>query len=124
MGEAPKVIWKNDAAHDGWLRQIAVSPDGARIATCGLDQFVRVWDAAAGKKIAEHKCVEDVYALTFDPGVEVIVLGSDLLGAGEDRDQVELRVEGSLVAVGTAQSRIVMRTFVAALDPWFSTRIS
>jgi len=62
--EGEKVVWRNEAAHDGWLRQIAISKDGSRIATCGKDGFVRVWDTS-GKKRAEHQAGEDVYALTM-----------------------------------------------------------
>ncbi len=75
-------VWQYEAAHDGWLRQIAVSLDGSRIVTCGKDQFVRVWNAANGKKMAEHHCGEDVYALTLG---ESIVFG-DMRGRIESWD--------------------------------------
>jgi hypothetical protein len=83
--EGEKTIWQHDSAHDGWLRQIAVSPDGSRIATCGKDQFVRVWDPATGKKMAEHEAVEDIYAITFDTGGQSIVFG-DMRGLLEAWD--------------------------------------
>lgn len=67
--EDEKALWRNETAHDGWLRQISVSKDGSRIATCGKDGFVRVWDAATGKKLAEHHAEEDVYALTMSDGI-------------------------------------------------------
>jgi len=80
--EGEKTLWQHDTAHDGWLRQIAVSPDGSRIATCGKDQFVRVWESATGKKLAEHQASEDVYALTIG---ESIVFG-DMRGRIESWD--------------------------------------
>ncbi len=46
--EKPAPLWSVPAAHDGWLRDIAVSPDGSRIATCGIDKRIRVWAAADG----------------------------------------------------------------------------
>ncbi|WP_395747521.1 WD40 repeat domain-containing protein [Prosthecobacter sp.] len=73
--EGEKTLWQHDAAHDGWLRQVTVSPDGGRIATCGKDQFVRLWDAATGKKLAEHAAGEDVYALAFSPDGQHLVFG-------------------------------------------------
>jgi len=48
--EKPAPLWSVPAAHDGWLRDIAVSPDGSRIATCGIDKRIRVWAAADGAK--------------------------------------------------------------------------
>jgi len=75
-----KAVWKHAAAHDGWLRQIAVSSDGSRIATCGRDQAVRVWLAADGKKELElvgHN--QDVFCLAFHPDGKSLISG-DLMG--------------------------------------------
>lgn len=72
--EAPPVVWENAAAHDGWLRQIALSPDGSQIATCGRDQFVRLW-TAQGKPVAEFKHDDDVFVLTFTPDGKAILFG-------------------------------------------------
>ena len=53
-------------AHRGWIRAIAVSPDGRHIATCGNDLLVKLWDATAGKLIKEFKGHKShVYNLTF-----------------------------------------------------------
>jgi WD40 repeat protein len=40
--------WQHDQAHASWIRQLALSPDGKSLATCGMDQMVRVWDAESG----------------------------------------------------------------------------
>jgi WD40 repeat protein len=74
-GEAPKPIWENAAAHDGAIRRIAISADGKLIATCGADQFVRVWNSADGKLIAKHEHSSDVFALTFTPDGTQVVFG-------------------------------------------------
>jgi WD40 repeat protein len=44
------------AVHDGfghsdWIPAVAVSPDGARVATVGNENLVRVWDRASGKEV-------------------------------------------------------------------------
>src|SRR5688572_21693508 len=30
-----KLLWTVEAAHDGWLRSVTLSPDGSRLVTCG-----------------------------------------------------------------------------------------
>ena len=72
--DSPQTIWQLDTAHDGWLRQIAVSGDGAQVATCGRDQAVRVW-TPEGKPVAEHRHSEDVFALAFAPDGRHLVFG-------------------------------------------------
>jgi len=92
--EGDKTLWQHETAHDGWLRQIALSPDGGRLATCGRDGFVRVWDAGTGKKLAEHQAGEDVYAVTVGAG---IVFG-DMRGRIESRDMDLKKMEQSFDA--------------------------
>ncbi len=83
--DKPVTLWQHDTAHDGWVRQIAVSPDGKHIATCGRDRHLRLWDAATGKLIAHHKTTDDPYAITFTPDSRSLVFG-DLRGHLEARD--------------------------------------
>jgi sugar lactone lactonase YvrE len=71
---APKVLWQIDTAHDGWLRQLAVAPDGASVATCGRDSAVRVW-SAEGKLLAEHRHENDVFAVAFALEDRQVVFG-------------------------------------------------
>ncbi len=95
--EGDKTLWQHETAHDGWLRQIAISPDGGRIATCGKDGFVRVWDAGTGKNLAEHQAGEDVYAVTVGAG---IVFG-DMRGRIEawtlDLKRKEMSFDGAIL---------------------------
>ncbi|MDQ3621344.1 MAG: hypothetical protein M3463_02495 [Verrucomicrobiota bacterium] len=73
--EKPAVLWRHDNAHDGWIRQAALSPDGQHLATCGHDRFLRIWRAQDGTLIAKHQAAEDLYAVAFHPGGETVVFG-------------------------------------------------
>lgn len=78
--EKPKPIWKVEQAHDGWIREVAVSSDGRLLATCGRDQKVCVWSASDGRRLHEltgHG--EDVLRVQFHPQTMKIVSG-DLKG--------------------------------------------
>jgi WD40 repeat protein len=75
-GDAPKPLWENPAAHDGWIRKLAISLDGQHLATCGRDQFVRVW-TTAGKLVAEHRHTEDVFTVAFAPTGKLIAFGDE-----------------------------------------------
>src|SRR5687767_1643700 len=43
--DQPAQKWKHDEAHDGWIRTLAMSPDGKLLASCAADKFVRIWNA-------------------------------------------------------------------------------
>ncbi len=49
----PTTAWKLPQAHDGWIRALAVSPDGSLVATGGNDAVVRLWEANSGKLTKE-----------------------------------------------------------------------
>ena len=44
-----KQLWKFE--HSYWVRDIAVSPDGAKLVSSSLDDTVRLWDLATGREI-------------------------------------------------------------------------
>ncbi len=76
----PKLIWEVTDAHDGWLRSLALSPDGKLCVTCGLDARVRIWSVADGKPVSELKGhADDVYATCWHPDGKHLVTG-DLKG--------------------------------------------
>ena len=73
----PRVKWSHDAAHDGWIRSIAISSDGHTLATCGRDGVVRVWSADDGKLRHELKEQnEEVYSVAFHPTDHTLVSGN------------------------------------------------
>jgi WD40 repeat protein len=75
---SPTPIWQHDAAHDGWIRELAVSPDGKWLASCGRDQVVRIWSTSDGSRLQElrgHN--QDVYSLRFHPDGQSLVSGDD-----------------------------------------------
>lgn len=77
-GEEPQLAWKLESAHDGWLRDVDVSPDGTRVVTCGRDQAVRMWTAVDGAFLYETRHHDfDVYCSRFHPDGEWIVTGDD-----------------------------------------------
>ena len=78
--ESPKPAWSIEEAHDGWIRDLAVSPDGKWLATCGRDQVVRTWKTSRGKRLSEatgHD--QDVLCLAIHPDGKTLVTG-DLAG--------------------------------------------
>ncbi|MBA4191241.1 MAG: hypothetical protein C0467_24940 [Planctomycetaceae bacterium] len=48
--ESPKPI-RTVEAHKGWIRAVAVSPDGTTLASCGNDNAVRLWKTEDGSLI-------------------------------------------------------------------------
>lgn len=84
--EKPQPRWEVEAAHDGWIRALAVSPDGKTLASCGVDQSVRLWSTRDGRrlqKLVGHN--DDVLALAFAPDGRSLVSG-DLPGVVKSWD--------------------------------------
>jgi len=73
-------------AHTGWIRAVAVSPDGKTVASCGNDHAVKLWNAADGKPIRTlggH--TTHVYNVAFHPDGKRLV-SCDLKGVVKDWD--------------------------------------
>lgn len=70
----PEPVWAVESAHDGWLRDVAVSPDGKLVASCGRDQQVRLWATADGRKVHQMSGHQvDVYRVGFHPDGQYLV---------------------------------------------------
>jgi len=83
--ETPKPI-RTVIAHDGWVRAVAVSPDGKTIASCGNDHSVKLWSAVDGKPLKTFTGHEShVYNVAFHPDGTRLASG-DLKGIVKDWD--------------------------------------
>ncbi|MCA9115987.1 MAG: hypothetical protein KDA79_12950, partial [Planctomycetaceae bacterium] len=95
--ESPQPVWKQETAHDGWIRALAVSPDGKLVATGGNDLTVRLWSTADGSPQGELPHPERVFSLTFHPTDGSLVSG-DLKGSIRQWDVAGKKVVRTLDA--------------------------
>jgi WD40 repeat protein len=73
---APAAAWELPEAHNGWIRQLDVSPDGSRLASCAADGRVCVWSTADGSRLAEFPDHNfDVQSVRFHPHQAMLVSG-------------------------------------------------
>jgi WD40 repeat protein len=66
--------------HEGWVRGLAVSPDGSLVASCGNDHRVRIWSMLDGRMLFDlpgHD--KPVYRVAFVPDGKGLV-SADLCG--------------------------------------------
>ena len=68
--------------HGNWVRDVALSPDGSRLASNSLDDTVCLWDVATGRKIyrlAGHGRLGGRRAVVFSPdGKSFLAWGDDM----------------------------------------------
>jgi len=78
--ESPKPLWNVPQALGGWIRDVAVSPDGTRVAVAGNDAAVKIYNTTDGKlaqSLDGHP--DDVFSVAWHPDGKSLVTG-DLRG--------------------------------------------
>ena len=78
--EPPAVKWRNESAHDGWIRAASLATDGTLVATAGRDRHVRIWSTEDGKLVHElsgHQ--HEIFAVAIHPDNQSVA-SCDLLG--------------------------------------------
>ena len=76
-----KPAWQHPSAHQGWIRDLAVSNDGTMLATCGDGGEVRLWSSHDGKMLrALEGHPVNVMSIAFHPQ-QATVLTGDLQGS-------------------------------------------
>ena len=75
--------------HDGWVRAVALSPDGSQLVSSSLDDTVCLWDVATGRKIyqlAGHGQVGGHRAIAFTAdGKSFLSWGDDMYSRWDAR---------------------------------------
>jgi WD40 repeat protein len=74
-----------EGAHAKWIRRLALSPDGSRVASVADDMRTKLWDVATGQCVAEwgdydaktpHGYPSMLYTVTFSPDGRFLATGS------------------------------------------------
>jgi WD40 repeat protein len=63
-------------AHDDWVFNLALSPDGTTMAAAGKDNFVYLWDVKTQKQIAKLKHTDWVHSLAFSADGKLLAAGA------------------------------------------------
>lgn len=65
------------SGHADCIYAVAISPDGATIASASYDKLIKLWDAATGKELKTLKDHTDaIYALVFTPDGKRLISGA------------------------------------------------
>jgi len=78
-GEKLEPKWSVASAHNGWIPDLSISPDGKLLATVGSDHKARVWNTADGAKLHELDHPEQLFCVAIHPDGKSLLTG-DLKG--------------------------------------------
>jgi WD40 repeat protein len=83
--------WRHEQAHEGWIRDLAVSPDATLLASCGSDRACRIWSVEEGTKRHELAAYgRDLFHVLWMPDATLLT--------GDDRGMVkQWNLDGALV---------------------------
>lgn len=68
-------VYREIEAHDDIVHDVAFSPDGLRLATCGNDGMLRVFDVEHGDEVGSFDVGDELWCLRFDG--QVVLAGSE-----------------------------------------------
>jgi len=69
-------VWSNSEAHDGWIRELALAPDGKTLASVSRDQTIRTWDPNTGnQRDAFQGHGADIYTVAWHPDSTAFATG-------------------------------------------------
>lgn len=96
--KTPEPKWTRADSHARWMRSLAISPDGALLATCGADKVVRLWSAEDGSPKGETPVqADDLMCVRFHPKGKSLVVG-DLKGVVAELELPALKPKRQLDA--------------------------
>lgn len=98
-GDTVEPLWSNPVAHDGWIRSLAISPDGTLVATGGTDGHVRLWSRTDGSRRFDAQHADPVFSVAFHPNGKSLVSG-DLKGNVHQWDLSAVTAAGPMPAPG------------------------
>jgi WD40 repeat protein len=91
--ETGEQIRRNEGAHERWIRALAISPDGTKLASVGDDMKTKIWDVGTGNGLLDL----DGYELQTPHGFPSMLYA------------VAFSADGSRIATGNKTGKVFIR---------------